>query len=206
MLSAKKGDVEAAFALLIEQVDCELERVNEEVSKASRAQDYGRVRQAADEAEWLKSFRGKLEDLGREWRTRSSGKRRRAERDQRRRSVRLPRGAKTPEEAYYQPILSALVELGGRGKVREVLGRVEEKMKPLLKPIDYELLPSGRQVRWRNTAGWAGNQLVERGLMKAGSRKGFWEISSEGRTWVATQVHNKTGNDWRSGDGGSENS
>jgi len=206
MLSAKKGDVEAAFALLIEQVDCELERVNEEVSKASRAQDYGRVRQAADEAEWLKSFRGRLESLGREWRTRPSGKRRRADRDQRRRSVRLPRGAKTPEEKYYQPILSALVELGGRGKVREVLRRVEEKMKPLLQQVDYELLPSGRQVRWCNTAEWARKQLVERGLMKADSPKGLWEISSEGKTWVATQVHNKTGNDWRSADGGSENS
>jgi restriction system protein len=79
-------------------------------------------------------------------------------------------------------------------------------MKPLLQPIDYQRLPSVRMVRWYNTAHWARNQLLERGLMKADSPKGLWEISSEGRTWVATQVHNKTGNDWRSGDGGSENS
>jgi hypothetical protein len=66
MLSAKQSEVEAAFALLTEQVDYEIERVNEEVSKASRARDYGRVRQAPDEAEWLKSFRGRLEGLERE--------------------------------------------------------------------------------------------------------------------------------------------
>ena len=44
---------------------------------------------------------------------------------------RLPRGQKTPQSAYYQPILEAIYELGGSGSVDEVLEIVEKKMKDL---------------------------------------------------------------------------
>lgn len=69
--------------------------------------------------------------------------------------ARLPRGLRTPEDAFRRPILEALVELGGRAPIGKVLERVEQKMKGVLNQYDYEPLPSDpRSPRWRNTAQW----------------------------------------------------
>ena len=53
-------------------------------------------------------------------------------------------------------------------------------MKPVLKSLDYALLPSvSKQIRWRNTAQWARNKMVnEDGRMKKNSPREIWEISS----------------------------
>ncbi len=94
--------------------------------------------------------------------------------------VRLQRGVRTPEEAYYQPILKALNELGGSAKMNDVLEKVEQSMKEMLKPADYEMLGSGTNIRWRNTAQWARNSLVKEGLLKSNSPRGIWEITEVG--------------------------
>ena len=75
--------------------------------------------------------------------------------------------------------------MGGSGKTRDVLDRVGEKMKSSLKPLDYDVLPSdGKSVRWRNSAQWARNTMVnEDGRMKK-TKTGIWEISEEGRKWL----------------------
>src|SRR6266853_2297089 len=54
--------------------------------------------------------------------------------------ARLQRGQRTPQEAYCQPILKALVELGGSAAISDVLKKVEKSMKEILKPVDYETL------------------------------------------------------------------
>ncbi len=55
----------------------------------------------------------------------------------------LPKGLRTPEEKYYLPILESLYELGGRGTVKEVLDKVEEKMRDILNEYDYGILQWG---------------------------------------------------------------
>jgi hypothetical protein len=92
----------------------------------------------------------------------------------------LSKGKKTPQQAYRRPILEALAELGGRAPVDDVLKLVEKKIKSTLIDVDYEKLPSGIDIRWRNTAMWERFNLVKDGLMKSDSRSGIWEISSEG--------------------------
>ena len=43
-------------------------------------------------------------------------------------------------------------------------------------------------IRWRNTAQWARNTMVnDDGRMKKGSRQGYWEISDKGRAWLKGQ-------------------
>ncbi len=54
---------------------------------------------------------------------------------------RLPRGLRTPEEAFRIPILETLIELGGSGHAGEVLDRVESKMNNVLNSYDKEPLP-----------------------------------------------------------------
>ena len=79
-------------------------------------------------------------------------------RAERRNLGKLRKGLRTPTEAYYGPILRTLDEMGGSGKVAEVLDRVGELMKPVLKDVDYEPLASNPDnLRWRNAAQWARN-------------------------------------------------
>ena len=94
---------------------------------------------------------------------------------------RLPRGQKVSNETYMFPILEAVYELGGRGRMNEVLPIVELKMKHLFSDVDYEIMPGGGDVRWRNTAQWARNTLVhQRGLLKKNAGHGIWELTEQG--------------------------
>ena len=97
----------------------------------------------------------------------------------------MSQGSKTPNSEYKIPILQVLTDFGGRGKVKEILERVYEKMKDVLNSFDLEVLSSGFDVRWRNAAQWARNSLVRDGLMKSDSPRGVWEISEAGRQWLA---------------------
>ena len=92
----------------------------------------------------------------------------------------LPRGLKTPEEAYRRPILESLYELGGSASIKDVLRLVEVKIKSLLGEVDYQKIPSG-EIRWRNTAMWERLVLIrQEGLLKSGSTRGVWELSEKG--------------------------
>ena len=94
---------------------------------------------------------------------------------------RLPRGQKVSNEAYMFPILEAVYELGGKGRMNEVLEIVEQKMWHLLTDVDYEITSGGGNVRWRNTAQWARNTLVhQRGLLKKNAGHGIWELTEQG--------------------------
>jgi len=95
-------------------------------------------------------------------------------------SKRGARGQKVPEMAYESPILETLYEMGGRGQMNEVLSVVERKMKHLFGDFDYQMLPSGGDIRWRNTAAWRRLNLVKRGLLKDDSEWGVWELTEQG--------------------------
>ena len=102
------------------------------------------------------------------------------------RRAKLPRGLRTPQEAYRRPILEAVSELGGSAHVAEVLKVVEQKMKPLLSDVDYQMLPSGGSIRWENTANFARYNLVQEGLLASHSEsgRGVWRITGQGRQWL----------------------
>jgi len=102
--------------------------------------------------------------------------------------VRLQKGLRTPMKAYRRPILEAVYELGGSGPADSVLGRVEEKMRPSLKDVDYEELPSGVDIRWRNAAQWERLLLVKEGFLKADSPRGIWALSEKGIKEVSKNV------------------
>jgi len=90
----------------------------------------------------------------------------------------------TPLEDYYAPILETLLELGGSGKVEQILHRVFEKMKDKLTEDDLKDIPFGTSVRWRKCAQWARFKLVEMGFISKNSPRGIWEITSEGKNYL----------------------
>ncbi len=88
---------------------------------------------------------------------------------------------RTPQEAYRNPILQVLHEMGGRGRTNEVLDNVGELMRDDLNVADLDYLPSGNDIRWRNAAQWERQVMVDEGLLKKDSHRGIWELTDEGR-------------------------
>ncbi len=89
----------------------------------------------------------------------------------------------TPQKEYRISILETLIELGGKGKMAEVLERVERRMGDKLTAQDREILSSGNEVRWRNHARWERKNMVDIGLLRNDSPHGVWEITKKGEEY-----------------------
>ena len=100
----------------------------------------------------------------------------------------------TPADAYWVPILETLVELGGSARGEEVVNRVGQRMRGILKPGDCERLPSGVDIRWRNRCNWQRFNMVRQGILRSGSPRGVWQISEEGRQWLARKTRGSSSN------------
>ncbi len=185
MIENNPTNVSAAFDMLLEEVEAEIDFVNGVGAKAFGARDYDKAKEALERSAILTAFRDKIAGLRKEWEEMAAIAEREEDeetRAQRRSLGKLRKGQRTPESAYYQPILQVLKEMGGSGKVADLLERVLKIMKPALKSVDFEPLASGPEnPRWRNAAQWARNSMVRDGLLKADSPRGVWEISERGR-------------------------
>ena len=185
MIENNPNNVSAAFDMLLEEVEAEIDFVNGVGAKAFGARDYDKAKEALERSAILTAFRDKIAGLRKEWEEMAAIAEREEDeetRAQRRSLGKLRKGQRTPESAYYQPILQVLKEMGGSGKVADLLERVLKIMKPALKSVDFEPLASGPEnPRWRNAAQWARNSMVRDGLLKADSPRGVWEISERGR-------------------------
>lgn len=163
---------------------------------ALTAGNYEKADVASKHAQWLLAIRRDVEGLYDEWNEKFEGKtdRRRprprvgteSKRPKKTSTTsRLVPGLRTPERSFRRPILEALVELGGRARVRDVLDRVHEKMKNKLNEYDYQPLSDGKSERWSNNARWCRNTLVNEGLLRSDSPRGVWEITDRGRERLA---------------------
>ena len=183
-------DVSAALHLLAESLQVEVQRINNEGSQAMQIGDYDTAQAVIDFAKRLTSFRSKVNALSEEWQFLEELRDKASVEVQQIVSKRFfgksKKGQITPHLDYCKPLLEVLEEMGGKGKTKDVLDRLGEKMKPILKSKDYEPHESdAKQIRWRNTAQWARNQMVnEDGRMKKNSPRGVWEISSAGSAWL----------------------
>jgi len=185
MIENNPTNVSSAFEMLLEEVEAEIDFVNNVGSKAFEGRVYERAKEALERAGVLTSFRDRIAALRKEWEDLAAAAER--EEDEETRAARrnlgkLRKGLRTPEAAYYHPILMVLERMGGSGKVADVLEKVKQIMKPVLKDVDYEPLASSPDnPRWRNTAQWARNSMIKEGLLKPDSPRGVWEITDAGR-------------------------
>jgi len=184
-----RNEVNYAFEILLEEIESVVDSLNEDGAETFRKGDYERAKQLIEDATRLTEFRKRVKDLQKEWQAifankavkkKKTGKKYR----------KIQRGLRTPEDAYRIPILESLVELGGSGRISEVLDIVEKKMKAILNPYDYERLSSPpHDFRWRNTAQWCRNTMVNEGLLKSDSPRGIWEISEEGKKYLEENIN-----------------
>jgi len=180
-----RNEVHIAFEILLEEIEAVGNAIIRHGTQAMEQKRFEEARQAIELGVRLEEFRARVKAMQSEWEnlfaTRLPSREKR-----RRKTERLPRGLRTSEDAFRQPILEALVELGGSGTVEQVLEIVEKKMKSILNEYDYMPLHSDpASIRWKNTAQWCRATMVREGLLKAGSPKGVWEISEKG--WEEVQ-------------------
>lgn len=185
MIENNPTNVASAFDMLLEELESEIDLVNGIGSKAFEKRDYDKVKEAHERAANLTVFRDRVATLRKEWEDFSAAAGyHREEQDPRPhlKKRRLQRGLRTPETAFYRPILQVLDEIGGTGKMADVLDKVGMLMKQVLKEVDFLTLNSTpNNPRWRNTAQWARNSMVYDGLLKFNSPHGVWEITNKGR-------------------------
>ena len=186
---AATDDVATALSLVRDALGEEQKRINDEGAKAMQSGDYDTATSVIEFAKRLLVFNKKVEDLVDEWNglenLRDESSPAVQEIVSKRFFGKKKKGEITPHTEYYRAILEVLVEMGGSGKTKLVLDRVGEKMKNILKPTDYETHKSNeKQIRWRNSAQWARNTMVnDDGRMKE-TPNGIWEISDKGRKWL----------------------
>jgi hypothetical protein len=184
MIENNPSNVSSGFEMLLEEVEAEIDFYTRIGSRAFESRDFRKVDEARAQAEKVTAFRDKVAALRKEWDSISGSQAEQDEETQaeRRNLGRLRKGLRTPESAYYLPILKALVELGGSAKMQAVLDKVQKAMKPILKDVDHEPLASDPDMpRWSNSAQWARNTMRQEGLLKDDSPHGTWEITDAGR-------------------------
>lgn len=184
-----QNDASTALGLLRDSLAEEEQRIRNEGAKAMQGGDYYTATSVIEFAKRLLAFQNKVEGLVSEWDELEDLRDAASPAVQKIVSKRFfgkkKKGEITPLTAFYPYILRALVEMGGSGKTKLVLDSVGHLMKDILKPLDHDVLKShGKSIRWRNTAQWARNTMVnEDGRMKR-AKNGVWEISEIGRKWL----------------------
>ncbi|HPB34139.1 MAG TPA: winged helix-turn-helix domain-containing protein [Caldisericia bacterium] len=173
-----KDDVNVAFEMLLEEIENIFSSLDSEREKFSKSKDYEKANEVYNKISKLSNYCIKVKELQKEWDELFSGEV--VEIQKRKKRKKLKKGLRTPDEEFIIPILESLIELGGKEKMSKVLEKVYYKMKNKLNEYDYEYLPSGKIIRWKNTAQWCRNQLIQQGLMSKDSPFGIWEITKEG--------------------------
>jgi hypothetical protein len=100
------------------------------------------------------------------------------------RTARATPGSLLPLTAYWVPILRILDEAGGAAPSGDVLEALDERMGDMFTKKDREQISSGA-IRWRNRARFARLRMKERNLLSGTSQHGVWEITDEGREYLA---------------------
>lgn len=189
-------DVEAAFDILLEIIEDTVVAVNQEGAAAIESGKNDLALEYVERGKAIMEFHGEVTALRDEWISNMNsvetlvGNPGESDRLVRKDSGRFPRGMRTPEASFRQPILEAIMELGGSASIDDVLGLVEQKMSKELNDVDYQSLPSDpSRVRWQNTAQWARYSMVQEGLLKSDSQRGIWELTEAGRRWLNEVRH-----------------
>lgn len=162
------SDVDDALLLLQEAVEKEIASTDEAAADFARLGQRNQARKQLAKSEGLEKLKKQVDGFRRSYgKIGVSGKQRTAGK----------RVGGTRQEAFHEPILEVLRQMGGKGKAREVVARVGELMGARLdNEVDQELL-SGGDPRWINRCWWGRNDLRQAGKIRDDSPRGTWELS-----------------------------
>jgi restriction system protein len=181
-------EVLPAFEMLLDEMENVVGALNQEGAQLLTAGKYDEARALIEKVESINVIREKVQSLSEDWRKLSVKSTKKTGGKPRKRkaksTARLEKGLRTPEDAFKLPLLKTLIEMGGAGRVSDVLDRMEKHAKQILTDHDYEPLSSTDELRWRNTAKWARQEMVNEGILDKDSPYGIWTITEKGRAWA----------------------
>jgi len=105
---------------------------------------------------------------------------------------RAPKGVRLPQRDYRLPILEAVAERGGSARMADIVEAVGKKLEGQLPAIDFERVPSGRGIRWKNRTQWVGSFLRRDGYLRKNSPRGVWELTEKGWNEVGGRRRNRS--------------
>jgi hypothetical protein len=163
-------EVAKAMRTLKASVKTAWKGVNRAAGKVIAKGNYAEGEELAARGRKVKEFLGSVEALDREWRTLAKG------------SAIVPgkpSSGRLPQWEYYQPILRALVELGGVAPKTQLEPIVERLLSSRLQAGDRDFM-SGNRERWQVMVHRARRHMRTEGWITdaAGAK---WHITAEGR-------------------------
>lgn len=88
---------------------------------------------------------------------------------------------KTDRSILRSLIIEALNELGGSAHKNDLYKLIEKKYEGRFLPGDFDYLPDGKRIVWKNYSDWEGTAMRQEGLLKSDSPRGIWELSEDHR-------------------------
>lgn len=88
---------------------------------------------------------------------------------------------KTDRSILRKLIIEGLNDLGGSAHKNELYKLIEKKYEGRFLPGDFDYLPDGKRIVWKNYSDWEGTLMRKEGLLKSDSPRGIWELSEEHR-------------------------
>jgi DNA repair exonuclease SbcCD ATPase subunit len=166
-------DVGYAYDMLLEELEQVIPALNAQMSELTSQKKFDQAQGVLDKAKQVSAMQQKVKTLREEWQ---------------KLDLFGPEGepieGRTPTEVFRFPLLRALVEFGGRAHCRKVIARIEEDMGHQLSDVDRQTLKDTKTIRWENSVHWMRQIMVEEGLLLPMERRGYWEISPEGRRFL----------------------
>ncbi|CAG0955337.1 hypothetical protein METP3_00460 [Methanosarcinales archaeon] len=86
---------------------------------------------------------------------------------------------KTNSEVLRKYIILVLKEFGGRARVPDILDTIERQLSNKLLPGDLEVRQDGKTIAWRNNVLWERYRMMQEGILRNDSQRGYWELNED---------------------------
>jgi exonuclease VII small subunit len=186
-------EVIPAFEMLLDELEAIIPELNKNGKLLLDEKRYDEAHNLINKAQAVVAFQTKVRNLRDEWvnmnvpPTKTPPKRRirrTPKKGSRTVGPRLEEGKRTKNEDFHIPILQVLVKNGGRTTYSELIDELTRDLADTLNKFDWEFLPDGHTIRWKNNVGWAKKPLKDAGLISTTAPDGIWEITDAGRRMV----------------------
>lgn len=144
-----------------------LKALNQAASQRMAKGDYAKVEEFSGRGRAIREFQQEIDALRKRWREVCGG------------ATVKSAGPATPLWKFFQPILQALVNLGGKERRQAIEAEVERLMGPTLLAADRLTMPGGH-TRWQGMIRRARKSLVAEHWIQAGVGP-YWQITDAGR-------------------------